>query len=128
MDRERFDLVHVSTADERLVTERLAQIDYQIPDLLARHRIVHDAILGVYYAIVLLVASMFVVAAAALTDQAWLAMLVIVFLLAGTAVLLYAMVLTTSEIRRSRHSIVYEAQGALRLIRTPADPPHDPSE
>jgi Protein of unknown function (DUF2721) len=122
MNRERFDLAHLlasGSADQQLVDERLAEIDHQVPDLLERHRIIHDAMLAVYYSIVILVSSMFVVAAAALVDQPWLAAGVLLLLLLGTAVLLYGVVLTTQEIRRSRRSIVYEAGRAGRFDHHP---------
>jgi VIT1/CCC1 family predicted Fe2+/Mn2+ transporter len=67
-------------------------------------------------AIAVLVGSMLVVAAAVLTDQAWLAVLVLVLLVTGALVLLWGVVLITQEIRRSRRSIVYESQAALGLV------------
>jgi hypothetical protein len=118
MDRERFDILHLlasSGADVQLIRQRLDEIDHQIPDLLDRHRMIHDAMLAIYYAIVILVGSMFVVAAAVLTDHPVLLGAVLALLLLGTAVLLYAVLLITREIRRSRRSIVYEAQSTLNL-------------
>jgi hypothetical protein len=118
MNRERFDILHLlasSGTDTQLIRQRLDAIDHQIPDLLDRHHVIHDAILALYYAVVILVGSMFVVAAAALTDHPVLAGGVLALLLLGTAVLLYALVLITREIRRSRRSIVYEAQSTLNL-------------
>jgi small-conductance mechanosensitive channel len=118
MNRERFDILHLlasSGTDTRLVRQRLDEIDHQIPDLLDRHHVIHDAMLALYYAIVILVASMFVVAAAALSEHPVLAGGVLALLLLGTAVMLYAIVLIVREIRRSRRSIVYEAQSTLNL-------------
>jgi VIT1/CCC1 family predicted Fe2+/Mn2+ transporter len=116
MNRERFEMAHLRAAgggDTHLIDERLAQIDHQVPDLLDRHRVIHDAMLTVYYAIAILVASMLVVAAAVLTNLAWVAAAVLALLLLGTLVLLYGVVLITQEIRGSRRSIVYESQWAL---------------
>lgn len=116
MNRERFELVHaLAAAVDRLNTERLAEIDHQLPDLLHRHRLIHDAMLAVYYAIVVLVLGMFAVAAAALSDVAWLGIGVLGMLLVGTSVLLYGILLTTLEIRVARRSIVYESERSLRL-------------
>jgi small-conductance mechanosensitive channel len=120
MNRERFDLVRtLAAADDQLCVERLAEIDHQLPDLLHRHRLIHDGILALYYAIVVLVLSMFAVAAAALSDIPWLSLGVLALLLVGTLVLLYGVLLTTLEIRVGRRSIVYESEQSLQL-RVPA--------
>jgi hypothetical protein len=120
MNRERFDLVRtLAAADDQLCVERLAEIDHQLPDLLHRHRLIHDGILAIYYAIVVLVLSMFAVAAAALSDIPWLSLGVLALLLVGTLVLLYGVLLTTLEIRVGRRSIVYESEQSLQL-RVPA--------
>jgi len=120
MNRERFDLVRtLAAADDQLCVERLAEIDHQLPDLLHRHRLIHDGILAIYYAIVVLVLSMFAVAAAALSDISWLSLGVLALLLVGTLVLLYGVLLTTLEIRVGRRSIVYESEQSLQL-RVPA--------
>lgn len=122
MNRERFDLVHtLAAAPDQLCSERLAEIDHQLPDLLDRHRLIHDAILAIYYAIVVLVLSMLAVAAAALSDIAWLALGVLALLLLGTLVMLYGVLLTTLEIRVGRRSIVYESERSVPL-RTPTRP------
>jgi small-conductance mechanosensitive channel len=126
MNRERFEVCHLlasGAAVKPLATARLAELDFQLPDLLERHRIIHDAMLTVYYAIGLLVASMFVVAAASLTNQFVLEEAVLVLLLLGTAVLLYGLVLITREIRRSRHSIIYESESARSVTADYRDRP-----
>jgi small-conductance mechanosensitive channel len=120
LDTERFTLVHTisqSTRDDRLIDERLEQIDHQLPRLLHRHGLIQAAILTIYYAILALVVTMFVVAAAALTELAWLATATLVLLLLGTAILLYGLVLTTSEIRVARESVLYETQRVMALGR-----------
>jgi hypothetical protein len=125
MDTERFNLVHTisqSSHDDRLIDERLAQIDLQLPRLLHRHGLIQSAILTIYYAILVLVVTMFAVAAAVLTDLAWLATATLVLLLLGTAILLYGLVLTTSEIREAHEAITFEANRAMGLTRDrPAD-------
>jgi small-conductance mechanosensitive channel len=120
MDGERFTLVHTisdSSRDDRLIDERLAEIDHQLPKLLHRHGLIQSAILTIYYAILALVVSMFVVAAAALTDLAWLATATLALLLLGTAILLFGLVLTTNEIRVARESVLYETQRVMALGR-----------
>src|SRR5438132_9819698 len=53
--------------DDTLHSERLQAIDAELPDLLRRHKLAHDAVLAVYVAVMLFIASMFVIAVGALS-------------------------------------------------------------
>ncbi|MBV8714474.1 MAG: DUF2721 domain-containing protein [Chloroflexi bacterium] len=120
MNHERFELVHsLATSADPLDIERLEEIDHQLPGLLDRHRLIHNAMLTIYYSVVLLVISMFAVAVAALTDVIWAPLGVLVLLLVGTSVLLYGVLLTTLEIRVARHAIVFETERSLKLQPRP---------
>jgi hypothetical protein len=116
MNRERLELVRsLDSASDPLQLERLTEIDHQLPDLLHRHRLIHDAVLAVYYAIVVLVVSMFADGVTAVSEISWLGLGVLGLLLLGTGVLLVGVLLTTLEIRVARRSIVYETERSMRL-------------
>src|SRR5436190_3040800 len=70
MTRERFDLLHSGGERDAVTTERLEELDTQLPDLLHRHKLVRDSVLSVYIAVMLYLASMFVIAFAALANSA----------------------------------------------------------
>jgi hypothetical protein len=123
MARERLDLLRslraeaVRGSEERdtLALERLEEIDHQIPVLLRRHRQVHDAVLAVYCAILIFVASMFVIACAAAVNTDWTATAALLVFLAGVAALLVGVVLITVEVRTSHRALQYEAGRIERL-------------
>ena len=93
--------------------ERQIEIDYQVPMLLHRHRLVRDAVLSVYAAVLVFVCSMFVIAAAAEAKSGALATAALVVFLAGTAVLLVGMVFISLDIRTSHESLEYETTRVL---------------
>lgn len=104
-----------SADDDPFTAERVHQIDTQLPRLLRRHRLIHNAVLTVYSAIAIFVASMFVIAAAALTNSDAAAVAALGLFLLGTAVLLLGVLITTDEIRTSQREITYEVQRVLDL-------------
>jgi hypothetical protein len=116
MARERLDLLRsldrapASGAAEadRFALERLEEIDHQIPDLLCRHREVHDAVLAVYCAILIFVASMFVIACAAVVNADWAATAALLVFLGGVAALLVGVLLIAIAVRTSHRSLQYE--------------------
>jgi hypothetical protein len=119
--RERFDLLRgsetgtASPVDHAFSRERLAEIDRQIPDLLRRHRMIRDAILAVYLAIATFVATMFAIALAVVVGANWLGTFVLLTFLAGTAELLFAVVVTTREVRASQQAVAFEVKRVLSL-------------
>lgn len=123
---ERLDLLRTlvteaegSAVSGNVARERVAEIDHQLPDLLGRHRIVHAAIRTVYGAIRIFVGSMLVIALAAVTDAAAVADVALLLFLVGTGVLLWSLVLTTRELRRSLRAVEYEVE---RIASLPASP------
>ena len=114
MARERLNLLHGDTA-RALAVERLSEIDVQMPDLLHRHQLVRNSVLVVYCAILIFIADMFVIAAAAVTNAAWLAGWVLVVFLIGTSAMMLGVLFITLEVRASHRAVQYEAQRVLSL-------------
>ncbi len=120
--RERIDLLRAMSADS-ISRERLGEIDAQLPELLRRHKLMRNATLSIYSAIVIFVVDMFVIAFATASDNAGLtpsspilagSAIIVVFLL-GMAALLIGVLLTTWEIRQSHRAVEYEARRVLSL-------------
>lgn len=110
LSRERLDWLRSGPeARDDLAAERLEEIDEQIPELVRHHKLLHDGALGVYFAVAVFIADMFVIALAAVTGAAWLATAALVIFLAGTGVLLFGVVLTALEIRTSHRAVQGEA-------------------
>jgi hypothetical protein len=110
MARERLELVTAVPAvgDERFATERLGEIDAQFPDLLRRHTLLHYAVVAGYGAILVFIASMFVLAAVVSTGRGGAAVVALWVFLAGTAVLLLTGLLGTLEALVSHRAVQYE--------------------
>ena len=117
MMHERLDLV--ANENSLLRDERLQQIDRQIPLLLRHHKLAHDALLFVYYAVAVFIADMFVIALAVVSGIALLTASVLIFFLTGTGLLFTGIVLTALEVRTSHEALHYE-------VRRIADLRHEP--
>jgi hypothetical protein len=123
MGRERLELLRAlapasregTDTTEKLTRERLGQIDAQLPDLLHRHDLVHAAVLLCYCTILCLVASMFVIAVAVVTDSTFAGMAALLFFLGGTGVLLVGVGRMAMEIRTSNRAITYETTRIIQL-------------
>jgi energy-converting hydrogenase Eha subunit C len=98
--------------DERdpLRAERLRQIDAQLPGLLSRHQLLHNAAVTIYAAIAFFVIGMFLVAAALFVHYAWIAVAAVLDFLAGTGVLLLGVMMVVVEVRRSNIELRYEVE------------------
>jgi hypothetical protein len=117
--RERLDLLREADDADPFKSERLSEIDHQAPELVRRHRLVRDAILAMYGAMVGLVACMFAIAWAAVSGSAVAAVGVLVLFLAGVLGLLVGLFISAFEIRVSHRALDYEIQRVLDL------PPRD---
>jgi hypothetical protein len=117
---ERLDLVLLSPVPghEYRAEERRVEIDRQLPMLLHRHEQVHNAILLSYGAVTALVASMFVIAAAALAQSNTVATIALLVFLGGTGALLTGGWFMTTEIRSSQASVAFEAERVVALAST----------
>jgi hypothetical protein len=123
MSRERLDLLHApdgtlsaaAAAGDALKAERLLEIGRQVPDLLRRHELVHNAVLATYAAMVAFVASMFAIGAAAIVGSGALAIAALCVFLAGTAVMLAGIVLFAVQVRISHWAVHYEVRRVMGL-------------
>lgn len=99
-----------SSMREAFITERLREIDAQLPELLRRHTMLRNAVLFGYVAVVSFLTSMVIIALAALIQSTIVAFAALLIFLAGTAILLIGMLLTTIEIRISHQAVQYETR------------------
>src|SRR2546425_11456317 len=110
MHRERFDLLRATGESmtgalshiDGLATERLHEIEIQLPSMLMRYNLLRNAILVVDIAVLIFVASMFVIAAANITGSSWIGIVALVCFLTGMGVLLLGVAITTVEVYRSQ--------------------------
>jgi hypothetical protein len=111
--RERLDLLRAGANGAQrdpLMSERLEELDAQVPGLLHRHQQARDALLSNYGASLIFIADMFVIALAATTGTAWLPTLVLIVFLAGIAVLFVGLMLILLEVRTSHEAVHYEVR------------------
>jgi hypothetical protein len=119
LNRERLALA-LHEPLEPLDRERVAEIDAQVPLLLRRHALVHNAILTAYVAVALFVSSMFVIAAGAMLHNGPVSTSAVFVFLTGTVAFLVGLLIIAGEVRISRDALVFEAG---RVLALPA--PHD---
>ena len=112
---ERLDLLREAHDADPIQRERLSEIDHQAPELVRRHRLIRDAILAIYGAMVALVACMFAIAWAAVSGSAVAAAAVLVLFLLGTVALLVGLFISALEIRVSHRALDYEIHQVLNL-------------
>jgi hypothetical protein len=120
MARERIEMLRASVTPsaDRLLAERLDEIDTQMPDLLHRLSLIRAAIMSVYGAILLLVVDMLVIALAVVSAADWLTTAILVVFLAGIGALFLGVMLTVLEARQSQRAIRFEVQRVLALPRS----------
>ncbi len=121
MARERLDLLAAtgeSLMADGLVGERLEQLDAQFPMLLRHHKLAHDSVLFVYYAVAVYIADMFVIAAIAAAGAVWASAAALLLFLTGTGLLFVGVLLTALEVRTSHQALHYEVQHVARLGRS----------
>ena len=132
MTRERLDVLRVlgvpilpvmasaatlQPLSDAYAEERLIELDTQIPQLLRRHRLAHRSLLAVYGAIMLFIASMFVIAAAVASGAGWVTALALALFLLAMAVFLADVVVITEEVWASHHTLKYEVERVMQLGR-----------
>jgi hypothetical protein len=122
MDRERLQTLTgaggtlLSAADvPPSGRERLTQIDAQLPMLLRRHRLIHNAVLLLFAAVAVLVLSVIVIAVAVTNRSGAAGTVALVLVLAGTVTLLGGLLLAARSIMISAQAIDYEVQRTLSL-------------
>ncbi|MEO8392590.1 MAG: DUF2721 domain-containing protein [Chloroflexota bacterium] len=109
MARERFELLRALQSD-RYNEERLSEIDRQLPDLLHRHKQVHDAVLLTYCSIFLFLVTMFAIAGLVVSSVAWVSTLVLLLFLGALLALMTGVAIAVMEIYRSNLAVRYEAE------------------
>lgn len=119
MVRERLEILRTMAAGDHFTTERLAELDGQLPQLLQRHGLVHHALLAAYSGILILVASMCAIAFSAVTQTEWLVALVLAMFVAGILAILLSVLLIALEVRTSQQAVTFEVQRVLRLTDEP---------
>jgi hypothetical protein len=123
MARERLDLLRMpdgtfssaAALSNAYSAERLHELDRQIPTLLRRHQLTHNALLAVYGALAIFVATMLVIALGAVTSSPAIANVALIVFLGGTVALLLGAVLMGMSIRTSQDAVDFEARRVLEL-------------
>jgi Flp pilus assembly protein TadB len=120
---ERLDLALVTPPEDHgaRARERLTEIDHQVPMLISRHQQVHHAILLLNTAVVTLILSMFVIAAAALANSGAVGTVSLVVFLGGVTALLVGVGFMAVEVRHSHASVAYESMRVVGLPVTWVD-------
>ena len=96
--------------------ERLTQIDAQLPRLLRRHRLLHDAVLLIYAGVAVLVLSVITIGIAVTASSgAACGTTALVLVLTGTVMLLGGLLFAARSIIISTGAIDYEVQRTLSL-------------
>lgn len=121
MTSERLDLLRRVVAPEHdvdaLSAERLREIAVELPDLAHRHQLLHHAVLAIYVAILILVASMCLSAITAFAVPDWILGLVLVVFVCGVLTMLVGVALVADEVRTSQRALQFEVQRVLGLER-----------
>ena len=121
MTSERLDLLRRVVAPEQfdaLSAERPREIDAELPDLAHRHRLLHHAVLAIYVAILILVASMCLSAITAFSVPDWFLGLVLAVFVCGVLAMLVGVALVALEVRTSQRALQFEIRRVLGLART----------
>ena len=115
LNRERLDLIR-NFANLALSAERLAEIDYQLPDVRRRLLVSNRALLAAYSAIFIFVGDLLLIALAALTGSVLIAIIALAVFLTATATLGLAALFTIQEVRSSVHSVLFEVDRVSGLV------------
>jgi hypothetical protein len=122
MSHERLDIL--TGADGALLLaaevpasgrERLTQIDAQLPMLLRRHRLLHDAVLLIFASVAVLVLSVIAIGIAVTNRSGGIGTAALILVLVGTATLLTGLLFAARSIMISVDAINYEVDRALSL-------------
>jgi Protein of unknown function (DUF2721) len=95
--------------------ERVTEIRRQLPLLLRRHGLIHNAILLIFGGLTVLVLSVIMIAAAVTAHSGVVADAALALVLAGTVVILGGVVLAARSLAMSRNAIQYEVSRTLSL-------------
>ena len=111
--RERLDLL--ARAENQFAFARLEAIDRQLPELLQRNRLQHDAVLALFWAVILFVIDLFALGIGLFLAPRLGAILALLGFFAGLGLMLYAVALAAREIRISHRAVTLEAEGIMKV-------------
>jgi hypothetical protein len=122
MHRERLELLQTSDKNthsiehaESLNTQRICEIETQLPNMLLRHKMIRNAVLTINTAILIFIISMFIIADATIANSPTAAAIALFTFLIGTGALLIGVIITTAELYRSQREVAYEIQDGLKI-------------
>jgi hypothetical protein len=95
--------------------ERLTQIDAQLPMLLRRHRLLHDAVLLMFAGVAVLVLSVIAIGLAVTNRWGPVGIVALVLVLVGTGTLLTGLLFAARSIMTSTDAVDWEVERALSL-------------
>ena len=101
---------------------RVDEINTQLPLLRARHRLLRDALLLHYSAVVLVVVAMILVGVSLTVTAPAAGTAALVFVLVATVTLLFGLALVALSVRKSVNAVDYEVDQTLALGETNACP------
>jgi Protein of unknown function (DUF2721) len=122
MSHERLDIL--TGADGSLLSadqvpasgrERLAQIDTQLPLMLRRHRLLHDAVLLLFGGVAVLVLSVIAIGVAVTNGSGGVGTAALILVLVGTVTLLTGLLFAARSIMLSTDAVDYEVERSLSL-------------
>jgi Protein of unknown function (DUF2721) len=122
MNHERLDIL--TGADGSLLSadrvpassrERLTQIDTQLPLMLRRHRLLHDAVLLLFAGVAVLVLSVIAIGAAVTNGSGGIGTAALILVLVGTVTLLTGLLFAARSIMLSTDAVDYEVKRSLSL-------------
>jgi hypothetical protein len=96
-------------------SERVAEIDAQLPLLLTRHRVLHNALQLLYAAVLTIVVAMILIAISITVPAPAVGDVALIVLLIATVVLLLGLLSVARSVYRSANAIDYEVERVLRL-------------
>jgi hypothetical protein len=95
--------------------EKLDEIDAQLPLLLRRHRMLHNALLLICLTVLIVVVAMVLIALSITVPTAAVGDVALGLLLASTVALLLGLILVPVSVRQSATAVDYEVLHVLRL-------------
>ena len=101
-----------------IIQERLADIDFQIPNLLRHHLLVRTSLAGTFIAIVVYILDMFVIAYSVLSNRPDFYSAILVVFLLGVASQLIGVSYSVFDAFMSHNIYAYETRHALLLDKT----------
>jgi len=113
LSHERFELLQApkqANNDFDFTQERIYQIEGQIPDLLRHHGALHNSLFKIYVSIVVFLASMIILAGAAITQWVPLRVIALTAFLSGIGILLVATLDTVLDFRQSHKATESEVK------------------